>query len=141
MVGTQWSMKKKVVLVIGLAVFLPLVTIVPGLFWQLHEADSCLRNFGDELARKDYAAAYRETSPELRSVTDFTHFVSINQTLVVRTGGLESVHVSSSSVRRREGTWWATADVEVIFNRGSLPFTFILKKQDQGWQIYSYQEQ
>jgi hypothetical protein len=32
-------------------------------------------------------------------------------------------------------------DAHRVFERGELPFVFVLKRKDGPWEIYSYQEQ
>ncbi len=114
---------------------------MPGLFWQLHEANHCIRLFGDDLARKDYGAAYSQTSSELRNQTTYPEFVKIHEALATRAGDVKSVQLQSSSIKERQSGWWATAEVQLVCSHDSLPFTFVLKRQAHVWKIYSYREE
>ena len=118
-----------------------MVVILPGLFWELHEANRVLRSFTDGLIAKQYGQAYDLTSKEFRASTDFPTFVKIHDGLTLRIGDLKSVEVDNREVKDRGKGMYGTAEVSMNFSRGSLTFIFDLKKENNSWKIYSYHEQ
>ena len=140
MLGTQWSVRKKIVLSLAVLVLLPVVTVAPYLFWQLHEAGDSLHSFGDALIAKDYQRAYKLTEPTLQSFSSFEAFLKAHEGLTGRFGNLKSLSWATLNVKKQEDDWYATADVQLQFERAMVPFTFVLKKSNQ-WRVYSYHEQ
>jgi hypothetical protein len=117
------------------------MVIMSGLFWELHEANKALRGFSDALIAKQYERAYQFTSPELRATADYPTFVKVHDGLTLRSGDLKNVEVSQSEVKEHSDGWYAAVDADMVFAHGSLPFVFILKKENSSWKIYSYHEQ
>jgi hypothetical protein len=140
MFGSQWSTRKIILVSLAALIFLPVVTITPFLFWQLHEASDSLHSFGDALTAKDYQRAYKLTDPGLQEFSSFEAFVSAHDGLTSRFGNLKSLSWSTLSVNKQESYWYATADVHLQFERAMVPFTFVLKKSNE-WHVYSYHEQ
>ena len=118
-----------------------MVVILPGLFWELHEANQTLRSFSDVLFTKQYTQAYDLTSSELRTSTDYKTFVKVHEDLSLRLGDFQSLEVNQSNIKDQSDGWYVRVDARMIFARGSLPFFFVLKKEDGSWKIYSYHEQ
>lgn len=118
-----------------------MVVILPRLFWHLHEANRALHGFSDALIAKRYGPAYGFTSKEFRASTDFPSFVKIHDGLTLRIGDLKSIEITRSELNQRHDAWYCTAEADMNFSRGSLTFTFILKKENSSWKVYSYHEQ
>lgn len=140
MFGTQWSVRKKIVLGLAAFVLLPVVTVAPYLFWQLNKAGDSLHSYGDALIAKDYQRAYGLTDRTFQSFSSFEVFLKAHEGLTGRFGNLRSLSWATLNVKKHEDYWYATADVQLQFERAMVPFTFVLKKSDQ-WRVYSYHEQ
>jgi hypothetical protein len=55
-------------------------------------------------------------------------------------GDLKTVDISRSEVNEHRDGWYGTLAADLIFAKGSLRFSFTLKKENGAWKIYSYQE-
>jgi hypothetical protein len=140
MFGSQWSLRKRIVLSVAVLILLPTVIVAPYIFWQLHEASDSLHLFGDALIAKDYQKAYKLTDPGLQEFSSFDAFLKAHEGLNGRFGDLTRLSWATLSVKKDGDYWYATADVELQFERAMVPFTFVLKKSNQ-WRVYSYHEQ
>ena len=120
-------------------VLVPFVSIAPYLFWQGHETSKSLHSFGDALAAKDYQRAYKLTYSGLQQLSSFDTFLHAHELLQNRVGDLKKLSWSSISVQKDGDYWYGTADCLLTFDRGTLPFTFVLRK-DGSWRVYSYHE-
>ena len=140
-VKSKWTTRRKLLGSLALLIAAIMVVILPGIFWELHKANKALRAFSVALIAKQYDRAYDFTSPELRAVTGYPTFVKVHDGLTLRFGDLQNVEVDESSVKDRNDAWYATVETQMIFARGSVPFVFVLKKENGSWKIYSYHEQ
>jgi hypothetical protein len=140
MFWSRWSTRKRILASLAALFLLSVVTTAPFLFWQLHEASSSLHSFGDALAAKDYQKAYELTDPGFQEFSSFEAFLNAHEGLTTRFGNLKSLSWSTLNVKKQESYWYATADVDLQFERVMVPFTFVLKKSNQ-WRVYSYHEQ
>ena len=138
---TNWTKRKKIIVSVLVATAIPMAIVFAGLFLKLHEADKAFGNFSGALVAKNFGEAYALTSPELRATTDYKSFVEIHQGLNSRFGDLNRIAVDQSEVKDEGDAWYATVNAEMIFPRGHLPFTFILKKEHREWKVYSYHQQ
>jgi hypothetical protein len=136
----KWTTKRKVLLAFLILVGISLVVIMPTLFWELHEANKALHGFCDALIAKQYKSAYDLTSKEFQASVDFQRFTKVHDDLTVRMGDLKSVEITHSEVKDQDG-WHGTAETTMNFSHGSLNFTYILKKNDGFWKVYSYHEE
>ena len=116
----------------------PAVTVAPYLFWQLHEAGNSLHTFGDAMIAKDYQRAYK--LPDPISFSSYEALLKAHEGLTSRFGNLRSLSWATLNVKKQEDYWYATADVQLQFERAMVPFTFVLKKNER-WRVYSYHEQ
>ncbi|HXR39304.1 MAG TPA: hypothetical protein VN776_09435 [Terracidiphilus sp.] len=140
-IKSKWTTRRKVLTSLAILICIPTLVIAPGLFWELHLANSCFRAFNDALVAKQYERAYDLTSPEFRASTDYPPFLKIHNDLTLRMGGLKKVDVIGSNIQEHSDGWFGTVDADMIFDRGTLHFTFVLKKANSGWRIYNYREQ
>lgn len=138
---SKWTVRRKTLTAILILVSLPTIVIIPGLFWELHEANRALRGFCDALIAKQYRSAYGFTSKEFQASVDFQTFAKVHDGLTVRMGDLESVVVTHSEIKEKSDGWYGTAETTMNFARGSLTFIYILKIDGGSWRIYSYHEQ
>jgi hypothetical protein len=141
MVIRNWTKTKRTVAALIAIVGVLMIAILPGVFWELHEANKTLRDFSGYLIAKDYARAYSVTSPELQKFTDYHAFVKVHEDLNSRLGDLTQAEVNQIEVNDQRDGWYATASVHLIFANASLPFTFVLKKENRTWKVYSYHQQ
>jgi hypothetical protein len=140
MFGSQWSVRKRIVISLAVLVLLPAVTVAPYLFWQLHEAGNSLHTFGDAMIAKDYQRAYKLTDPAFQGFSSYEALLKAHEGLTSRFGNLRSLSWATLNVKKQEDYWYATADVQLQFERAMVPFTFVLKKNER-WRVYSYHEQ
>jgi hypothetical protein len=140
-IKSKWTTRRKVLTSLAILIFIPILVIAPGLFWELHNANDCLRGFGDALVSKQYEQAYDMTAPEFRTSADYSTFLKVHRDLTLRMGELRKVEVGDSEVKDRADGWYGTVDADLVFDRGTLSFVFVLKKAQGGWRIYSYHEQ
>ncbi|HEV2576887.1 MAG TPA: hypothetical protein VGU25_06730 [Acidobacteriaceae bacterium] len=138
---SNWTKRKKIIVGFLAVTTIPMAVILPRLLLELHSANSAFRNFSGALIAKNYGEAYALTSPELRSTTDYKSFVEIHHGLNSRLGDLTEIAIDRSEVKDKGDGWYAILDAQMIFARGRLPFTFILKKEHREWKVYSYHEQ
>jgi len=140
-IKSKWPIWRK--LLVGFLSITGVIIAVsmPGLFWQLHEANKSLHDFANALIAKDYSRAYGSTTPEFRAVTNYAAFVKLHEDLTLRMGELKNVEVDQSEVREHRDGWKANLDANMVFANGNLDFKFVLKKEDGLWKINSYQEQ
>jgi hypothetical protein len=137
----NWTKTKKIVVAFVAMTGVLMIAILPGVFWELHQANKTLRDFSGSLIAKDYARAYSLTSPELQKFTDYKAFVKVHEDLNSRLGNLTQADVNQTEVNDQSDGWYATASVHMIFTNASLPFTFVLKKENRTWKVYSYHQQ
>jgi hypothetical protein len=71
---------------------------------------------------------------------DFQKFTKVHDGLTLRMGDLKSVEITHSEVKDQSDGKYGTAETTMDFARGSLNFTYILKKNDGHWKVYSYHE-
>lgn len=140
-VKSKWTTRRKLLVAFALLAGVFMVATMPGLFWELHEAYHSFHSFTDALIAKDYTRAYGSTAPELRAVTDYNAFVKMHENWTSRMGDLRSVEVSHGEINDLGDGWWGNMNARMVFAHGSLFFTFILKKENGSWKIYSYHEQ
>jgi len=140
-IKSKWTRRRKILVVLAIPLAISLVVVAPGLFWELHKANTALRSFTDALVAKQYKQAYESASLEFRSASDYQTFVKVHDGLNLRMGDLKNVDVSEIEIKDRSNGWYGTADVDMNFARGSLAFVFVLKKEKGSWKIYSYHEQ
>ena len=137
----KWSVRRKILVALLILPCISLLVVIPTLSWELHGANKALRIFGDALVAKQYKSAYDSTSKEFQTSVDFQTFVKVHDRLTLRMGDLRSVEVTQSEVKERSDGWYGTAETTMDFARGSLNFTYILKKNDGHWRVYSYHEE
>lgn len=135
----KWTTRRKVLVAFLILAGISLVVVMPTLFWELHEATKALHGFCDALIAKQYKSAYDLTSKEFQASVDFQEFAKVHDDLTARMGDLKSIKVIHSEVKDQDG-WHGTAETAMNFARGTLNFTFILKKSDGRWKVYSYHE-
>jgi Protein of unknown function (DUF3887) len=123
-------------ILLGALVFVALSSTV----WQLHEANNAFDTFTGALIARNYAAAYQSTSSEFRAATNYDAFVKVHQGLVDRMGELKQVETTQSETNEHHDGWYGTVNADLIFAKGTLQFSFTLKKQNGAWKIYSYHE-
>jgi hypothetical protein len=138
---SKWTVKRKVLVAFLTLVGISLIVIMPTLFWQLHEANKALHGFCDALIAKQYKPAYDLTSKEFQASVDFQKFTKVHDDLALRVGDLKSVEITHSEVKEQRDGWYGTAETTMTFTRGTLNFTYILKKNDGHWRVYSYHEE
>jgi hypothetical protein len=140
-IKSKWTTRQRLLFAAVLLTGVIMVVILPGIFWQLHEANQTLHGFSDALIAKRYGQAYDLTSRELRTVTDYGTFVKVHEDLNLRLGDFKNIKINQSNVKGESDGWYARIDARMIFARGSLPFFFVLKREENHWKIYSYHEQ
>lgn len=136
----KWTARRKVLAAFLTLVGISLIGIMPTLFWELHEANKALHGFSDALIAKEYKSAYNLTSKEFQESVDFQKFAKVHGDLALRMGDLKSVEITHSEVKDQSDGWHGTAETTMNFARGTLNFTYILKKNDGHWKVYSYHE-
>lgn len=139
-VKPRWSTRRKILVALLIFPCISLLVVVPSLSWELHEADKALHAFCDALIAKQYKSAYALTSSEFRASVEFQRFVKVHDDLTTRMGDLKSVEITHSEVKEQDG-WHGTAKTTMDFAHGSLSFTYILKKENGIWKVYSYHEE
>lgn len=137
----KWSVRRKILVALLILPCISLLVVMPTLSWELHEANKALRSFCDALVAKQYSSAYASASKEFQTSVDFQTFVKVHDGLTLRMGDLRDVEVTQSEVKERSDGWYGTAETTMNFAHGSLSFTYILKKQDGHWKVYSYHEE
>lgn len=137
---SKWTARRKILVSFLILVGISLVVIMPTLFWELHEANKALHGFSDALIAKQYKPAYDLTAKEFQASADFNKFTKVHDDLTVRMGDLKSVDITHSEVKEQSDGWYGTAETSMNFARGRLNFTYVLKKDDGHWKVYSYHE-
>jgi len=136
-----WSKRKKILVTIAAVLLVPTMVFLPGIMWEFHQANKALRTFEKALREKHYQQAYELTTKELQSTSDYATFLKAHENLTSRFGDLQRIEISSSKVEDRSDAWYGFFEVSLAFSRGAnVPFSFVLKKQDGIWKIYSYHE-
>jgi hypothetical protein len=139
---SKWTRRRKIVVAFAiLPAVLLFAVIFPYFFWELHRANAALHGLTDALIAKQPEQAYEFTSSDFRAATDYPTFVKSQEALTLRMGDLKEAHVSQTDCKERSDGWHCTADVEMNFARGTLEFVFVLKKGNQSWKLFGYQEQ
>jgi hypothetical protein len=140
-VKPKWSMRRKILVALLILPCISLLVVMPTLTWELHGANKALRSFTDALVAKQYRSAYSSTSREFQASVDFQTFVKVQDGLTIRMGDLNGVAVTLSEVKERSDGWYGTAETTMNFAHGNLDFTYILRKNDGQWKVYSYREE
>jgi hypothetical protein len=137
----KWSLRRKILTAFLAMAGVATMVIMPGLFWDLHEANKALHGFCDALVAKQYKAAYGFTSKEFQASVDFKTFAQVHGDLTLRMGDLKSAEVTHSEIKDQSGGSYGTAETTMNFAHGSLTFIYVLKKNGGSWEIYNYHEQ
>ena len=137
----KWSVRRKILVALLIPPCISLLVIMPALSWELHEANKALHGFCNALIAKQYKSAYDLTSKEFQASVDFQKLTKVHDDLNLRMGDLKSVEITHSEVKDQSDGWYGTAETTMNFARGSLNFTYILKKNDGHWKVYSYHEE
>jgi hypothetical protein len=137
----KWTKRKKVVVLVVSIWILISVRMFTHLFWELYQAKEALGVFSQALIAKDYQKAYSLTTPALKANVDYAAFVKVQDGLTARVGALQSFDNSEAAVRNDDNGPVATIRTRLVFERGRLPFVFVLKKESGRWLIYSLNEQ
>jgi len=140
-VKTGWSKRRKILTAVMVLACGSFVVIMVGLYSVLRDANKALRDFGDALREKQYQRAYSMTSNEFQASASFQAFANVHDGLVHRMGELKNIEVTESEVKERNGGWYGTAEGNLNFSHGALPFAFTLKKESGSWKIYNYHEE
>jgi hypothetical protein len=140
-VKLKWTNRKKAVVVVVAILFLIIVPIFTHLFWEIHESKGVFRTFQNALIAKNYQTAYNLTTPALKANVDYAAFVKVLDALTTRVGAFQNFNISEAEVRNDENGHFATIRTRLVFERGQLPFVFILKRESDRWLIYSFNEQ
>jgi hypothetical protein len=127
---TKSTTRRKLLVTCLIVIGVGFVVVMFGVSWQLHEANTAVHRFTDALIAKQYETAYDSASKEFRESVDFSTFVKVHDALTVRMGELKSVEITESEVKEKSDGWHGTAEADLTFSRGSLTFTFILKKEN-----------
>lgn len=136
----KWSVRRKVLVGLLILPCISLLVVVPTLSWELHKANKALHGFCDALIAKQYKSAYDSTAKEFQATVDFQKFTKVHDGLTLRVGDLKSVEITHSEVKEQSDGWYGTAETTMNFDHGTLNFTYILKKNDGHWKVYSYHE-
>jgi hypothetical protein len=137
----KWTAKRKVLVAFLILAGVSLLVAMPTLFWELHLANKAVHGFCDALVAKRYKPAYDLTSKEFQTSVDFQKFTKIHDDLVLRMGDLKSVEITRSEIKEQSDGWHGTAETTMNFARGSLNFTYILRKNSSSWKIHGYHEE
>jgi hypothetical protein len=111
------------------------VKTVAGAF---QEPAKALSLYTDALIRKDYQGAYNSASPGLRSATSFADLVAYHDKLTNAHGALKSVKQANWHVQTENGVTSSTIQATLQFDRDSMGFEFVLRKEGGVWRVYSY---
>jgi len=137
----KWTKKKKMIVAFIVVVVVIATPIFARLFWEIHEAGKAFSTFNQALVAKDYPKAYALTTPELKTNVSYDAFVGVQSGLATRVGALRSFDSIQTEVRDDENGYFATIRSQLVFERGSLPFVFVLKKENGSWLVNSFKEQ
>jgi hypothetical protein len=66
--------------------------------------------------------------------------MKVHDDLTLRMGDLKGVEITHREVKGHSDGWRGTAETTMNFARGSLNFTYALKKDNGSWRIYNYHE-
>jgi len=137
----KWANNKKNI-ILAIAVLLVIsVPIFARLFWEVHEAREAFGAFNQALITRDYHKAYDLTTSALKANVSYEAFVKVQSVLTDRVGALKNFDNIDTEVREDQNGHFATIRTRLIFERGQLPFIFSLKKENNQWLIYSFNEQ
>lgn len=117
------------------------VTAYGLLFVQMHAASAALRQYTEALVSEDYERAYNLTNPDFKEALSQAQFVEQQTTLKNRLGRLKAVTIGPSETEGNQSGWSSTVGANFEFDRGSLEFVFVMKKDGSSWGVYSYREQ
>jgi hypothetical protein len=136
----KWTRRKKVIVAAVAIVLLISVPIFAHLFWEIHKAGQVFSAFNQALIAREYQKAYDLTTPALKANVTYEAFVGVQNGLATRVGALRSFNSGKSEVNEDEDGSFATIHAHLTFERGELPFVFVLKKENGHWLIYKFQE-
>jgi hypothetical protein len=140
-VKLKWTNRKKAVVVVVAILLLITVPIFTQLFLEIRESKMIFRAFQNAMIAKNYQAAYNLATPALKANVDYAAFVKVMDTLITRVGAFQNFDISEVEVHNDENGHFSTIRTRLVFERGQLPFVFILKKESDRWLIYSFNEQ
>jgi hypothetical protein len=105
-----------------------------------HEVEppmTALNIYTDTLIQGDYQSAYIITSPAFRAATPYSELVDYESKLTKQMGNLKSAKQSHWQVNEENGIAMAHIQADLQFERGTLTFQFVLRKEDGIWRVLS----
>jgi hypothetical protein len=134
--------RRKIFIIISVAAVVfsvPVIVNIPN-FRGMLEARKVFEAYHNAIIAKDYAAAYNFLAPETKANVSYEKFLVIEDGLGKRVGALVSYSTSEMNTRGDDDRLITTIRATLRFERGSLEFDYVLKKEQGVWFIYKFDE-
>jgi len=135
---------RKIIILVLISVFAVMFSVVmianiPN-FQGMFEAREVFKAYNQALIAKDYAMAYNLLAPETKANVSYDKFVGIEDKLGERIGALRSFSTSKMDTKGDEENLVTTIQANLTFEKGTLQFEYVFKKEHGIWFVYRFNE-
>ena len=137
------SHKRTVLVLIAIFVVVFSIVMIANIpnFQGMFEAKKVFNAYNQAIISKDYAMAYNLFAPETKANVSYDKFVGIQDKLVQRVGALRNFSTSEMNTKGDDDNKVTTIQANLTFDKGTLQFEFVLKKEHGVWYVYRFDEQ
>jgi hypothetical protein len=109
-------------------------------FRAMFEAKEVFNAYNQAIVAKDHAMAYNLLAPETKANVSYDKFVGIEEKLDERVGRLRSFNTSEMDTKGDDDNLVTTIQANLTFEKGTLQFEYVLKKEHGIWFVYQFNE-
>ncbi len=126
----------------GLVLAVILIHMVVRTYAERREVLHNVSDYSNGLVNQQYDRAYRYASDAFRAALPYDKFVSLHQDLEKRFGKLKGVTRQGYEIHGSGNPmmWRAVVDEELVYEKKTLRFEFVLHKESGHWVIFSAEE-
>jgi hypothetical protein len=129
-----------VLLLIAVILFFVVAIVNIPNFRGMFEARQVFRAFSEALIAKDYAMAYNLIAPETKANVSYEKFVEIENKLGERAGTLHSFSTNDMETKGDDDNLVTMIHANFRFDKETLQFEYVLKKEHGLWFVYRFDE-
>lgn len=136
------SRRKAVLVLAGVFVLVFSIVMIANIpnFQGMFEAKEVFNAYNQAIIAKDYAMAYNLLAPETKANASYDKFVGIEDKLGERVGALRSFSTSEMETKGDDDNKVTTIQANFTFEKRTLQFEYVLKKEHGVWFIYQFRE-
>jgi hypothetical protein len=106
----------------------------PGM-WKARSPELAFQNYNRAMVARDYEAAWAMLAPETTNSGTLAGFTYVQQGLIEKHGELRGFEEGKVDTHLEDPAMMAI-HATLIYEKGRVPFVFLLKKRHFSWDIY-----